>query len=112
MDTCCDWSRDIKFSSYPPSYASGGADVYKPEVLATIETELDKLDPALHSLGMTIHGTCELTPLAFHHLLTTKFPFPDDPELAFEETCASPVVLTLHLTYMEAPLADTRPQRL
>lgn len=58
-DTCCDWGRDAKFSTYPPPSANGNADIYKPEVLVTIEAELDKLDAALHRLSMSIHGTCD-----------------------------------------------------
>ncbi|KZV63757.1 amidohydrolase [Peniophora sp. CONT] len=67
-DTCCNWGHDAKLAASPPSYASGDAEIYRPEVLATIEAELDKLDAALHSLNKSIH---------------------DDPELAFEERHAS-----------------------
>lgn len=72
-DTCCDWGRDVKFSALPPSYVSGDANIYKPEVLATIESELDKLDPALHKLNLSIHGMCEPTPPPDYF---AYFPFP------------------------------------
>ena len=42
----------------PPAYHSGGftGELYKPEVMKTIEGKLDSLDAELRELSLKIHG--------------------------------------------------------
>ena len=49
------WRQDV---DAPPVYrpSAGTDDVYRPEVMKTIENTLDELDPVLRELSLKIHG--------------------------------------------------------
>ncbi|KAI0046993.1 amidohydrolase [Auriscalpium vulgare] len=76
LSSCCDFSVGLD-GRKPPSYDPGPLkEMYRPEVLATIEAKLTELEPELRSLSLTIH---------------------DHPETMFEERRHAHDVLTAFL---------------
>ncbi|KAI0315031.1 hypothetical protein OF83DRAFT_389613 [Amylostereum chailletii] len=58
--TCCDFSACSGDPTNPPPYAASLEGIYRPEVLDTIEAELNELDSELRKLSLQIHDHPEL----------------------------------------------------
>jgi hypothetical protein len=54
------WRMDKKVAQLPPYILAGDADVYRPEVLKTIEKELDRINDDLRTLSLDIHSHPEI----------------------------------------------------
>lgn len=54
------WRMGKNEVQLPPYIMEGDADVYRPEVLKTIEKELDRINDDLRSLSLDIHSHPEI----------------------------------------------------
>ncbi|KAF7430890.1 hypothetical protein PC9H_006605 [Pleurotus ostreatus] len=85
MNLCCDFSYappekwwPSEGEEKPPAYSPSDSlkDIYRPDVLRTIERKLDELNPELRDLSLQIHGHPELGfEEKFAHDLLTDFMF-------------------------------------